>query len=149
MKIVIHNVITELLIQTVFVTNSDNSYLFRCYHCGTAITRIKGEVVGITAGYIPNNLVPIINQCSQCRENYIFLSVSQPKDNLIMLTLSPEPNRQLSTFHCVVCRTPLLQYGNGIVCTLPLKQVRMPLFFNCLKDDCHRPYLLNEVVEVV
>ena len=146
MRVNIHNVPTDIRLQTVKLapTDDDNSYLFRCYRCGTAIARIKGKVVEIEAGYVPNNNVPVINQCPNCHENYTFLTVTDHPGQII-LTLAPQETT--SIFRCVVCRTPLLQFtGQDIIFTLPLmKHILTPYLFDC---SCDQHYLLHEIVSL-
>jgi hypothetical protein len=150
MRISIHHVQSEILLQTVTLSKSktdpDNTYLFRCYHCGTAISRIQGDVVGITAGLIPNSDAIVIHQCYKCKENYVFQTLNGTS-KFTSLTISQEPTKLISTFHCVICRTQLFQYNNNVVALLPETTLLiLPTLVRCIKPDCKKDYLLKDVV---
>jgi len=152
-KASIRNKPTDILLTTVSLTidkaNPDNLIMFRCYHCGTSITQIQGAVTGVFSGLMPTNEVVVINQCSKCHANITFQTLPTPKNpEVTKLKLSYE--KGIETFHCFICRTQLLQYNADILISLPeRKHLIMPLAFTCFKPDCHKQYLLNEIVTVV
>ena len=151
MDIQINSSHVDILVQTVIVTHNlgqTDSLLFRCYHCGTTISRIDGTVIKIEAGHPPSDYVQIIDQCHNCHENYIFQN-GFTKPMSAEITLAPEPGKALSTFHCIRCRTPILQYDkNKIVILGTLKLMEMPFFVNCPKPDCGQTYLIKELVSL-
>ena len=152
MRIIIHSVPTNLLVQTVSVTvdksNPDNSYLFRCFRCGTPVCRVQGLVVSIVPGLVPTFDVPIIHACYQCHEAYTFQTILSNRKRTSLI-LSPEPMRDTSIFRCFLCRNPLLQYDSKHVVTLPDKELmRVPHNFECPTIDCKKEYLLSDVVSL-
>ena len=147
MRIIIHSVPTNLLVQTVSVTvdksNPDNSYLFRCFRCGTPVCRVQGLVVSIVPGLVPTYDVPVIHACYQCHEAYTFQTIlsNRKRTNLI---LSPEPTRSTSIFRCFLCRLPLVEYTDKIAARLPDKELmHLPQEFEC---TCGKEYLLSDTV---
>lgn len=152
MRIIIHSVTTDLLVQTVSITENkqdpDNSYLFRCIRCGNAISRIKGSIVDIVPELLPTFDVPVIHECPQCHENYIFHTVNtnRKKTNLI---LSTDPIRSSTVFRCFVCRTPLLEYTDRILATFFDKQLLpIPTAVTCTKYDCKKEYWVSDIISV-
>lgn len=152
MKIIDRSVPSDILLQTVSLsqndTNPDNVYMFRCYHCGTAISKVKGNVASITPGFVPSDLVIVINQCYSCKENYTF-KTTKAKTGVIKITLAPQLDRTISTFHCVFSRTPLLQYNDTEAFRLPLMQrMLFPAMLGCTDLTCSKDYLLNDIVSL-
>ena len=152
MRIVIHNIPRELLIQTVSVTqdkeNPDNSYLFRCFRCGSPICRVQGLVVNIVPGLVPTYDVPIIHACYQCHESYTFQTILTNRKRTSLI-LSPDINHSTSIFRCFICRLPLLEYTDKLVASLPdLVPMKPPHEFECLTYDCKKEYLLNDTVSL-
>ena len=152
MRIIIHSVPTELLIQTVSLTqdktNPDNSYLFRCFRCGTPVCRVQGLVVSIVPGLVPTNDVPVIHGCYQCHEAYTFQTILSNKKRTSLI-LSPEPTRSTSIFRCFICRTPLIEYTDKMAAKLPDKTLmKVPSNFECSNYDCKKEYLLNDIVSL-
>jgi hypothetical protein len=151
MDIQINSFKVDLLVQTVIVTHNigqTDSLLFRCYHCGTAISRIDGTVIRIEAGYPPSDYVPVIDQCHNCHENYIFRN-GFTKPTATEIILAPEPGKVLSTFHCMRCRTPILEYDKLRAVSLTnYKVLKLPFFINCPKPDCGHTYLIKEIVSL-
>ena len=148
MIVVIDNIPTDISLQTVSLAPDNKSLLFRCYHCGTTINRVAGRVVDIAAGIIPSPDITSIIQCHGCKENYTFQStIEYEPEDLTEITLAPEPFRNVSTFHCIICRTPLLQYNKDTVFLLPtLLILKLPAVVECLKPDCRHKYKIKEVV---
>jgi uncharacterized protein with PIN domain len=139
-----YSIPSDITLQSIFIapTSNDESFLFRCYHCGTSIARIKGEVKGIISGFIPME-IPVISQCLQCKENYTFIPISH-NNEAIELSISPELNKQFSTFMCVKCRSPIFRYDlDKIFLSLNLRKICMPQEIQC---DCGMDYLLKEIV---
>ena len=152
MKVSILDKPSEILLQTVTITDNkkspDNLVLFHCYHCGTGIQRIKGEVVRINAGITSPQTVMTIQQCHRCKENYTFQVVHAKLPNVIKVTLTPQTEREVSTFHCVICRTPVIQYNLDLIVKLPqMTPIHPPSLFAC--TQCGKIYLLNEIVSLV
>jgi uncharacterized protein with PIN domain len=152
MKIIIHSVPTELLVQTILVTKDDisdrDSCLFRCFRCGTPISRIPGLVVDIVPGLVPTNDVSVVHACVQCREAYTFQTILTNRKRT-RLILSTNPNRSTSIFRCFICRTPLVEYSDKVVATLPNKELmKIPQKFECSNPLCKKDYLLGDVVSV-
>jgi uncharacterized protein with PIN domain len=150
-KVSILNVNSDILIQTVTITdnkkNPSNLFLFHCYHCGTGIQRIKGEVTRINAGMINEKDTLSALQCHRCKEHYFFQTV-HAKPSVIKLTLSLQQDREVSTFHCIVCRQELIQYSDNVIARLPLMQLmKTPSLFGC--TNCGKDYLLNEIVSAI
>ena len=150
MKVSILDVPSDILLQTVTITdnqqNPSNLFLFHCYHCGTGIQRIKGEVTRINAGMISEKDTLSALQCHRCKEHYFFQTVHS-KPSVIKLTLSPALESEVSNFYCVICRTVLLQYTDKVIARLPLMHLMItPSLFGC--TNCGKDYLLNEVVSL-
>jgi len=108
MKAISQGVAFELFLQTVTLKenkiNPDNIYLFRCYHCGTGISKIKGEIVSIVAGHVPSSEITVIIQCHICKENYSFQTLTTNNERkATKLILAPQSNIQTSTFRCILC----------------------------------------------
>lgn len=148
MQIVIRNISSDIYINTVVLTknkqNPKNVYLFHCYKCGTGIQQIQGYVSSITAGYIPNENVTTITECYRCKENYTF-QTHNSNHVATKLTLSFTGER-VETFHCIICRTQLLQYTN-MVQELPLRNIiTPPSSVFCFNPTCKAVYLLKEIV---
>lgn len=139
MDIIIRTVPSEIYLQTVSITHNkktpDNMYLFRCYHCGTSIAQIKGDVAGISSGYIPTDQVPVIYSCWKCRENYNFQTI-KTKSERIKLTVVPQVYQDESVFRCVICRNICFHFGS----------VEIPYKFTCPNYTCYKKYILNDVV---
>lgn len=148
MVIIVDNIPTDISLQTVSLAKGHQSILFRCYHCGTTINRVAGRVVDISAGIVPSSDIVAIIQCHGCKDNYTFQTVfpkEEKKSTSIML--SPEPFRRMSTFHCMICRTPLLQHNKDTVFLLPtLEVLKLPATIVCEKPDCRHEYIIKEVV---
>lgn len=141
MNVQIHQKPTTLLLQIVSL-NPDakyNSYLFRCIKCGQQLSRVIGNVSGIVAGGESTNAVFVIEQCKRCHENYSFKREVRRQDGRTMVTLSATPAK-ISTFHCYLCYTPLLQYREGVILKLPEKQiVTLPTKINCFGQYNYAP----------
>lgn len=135
----------ELLLNTVSLSKIENkSWLFRCFRCGTSITRVEGELVGISAGWEPTSDVLVISQCHNCHENYTF-QTRQTKNLIAKLTLSLYLDQ--SAFLCVICRSRLLEYNAELIQQMPERNLLdLPASFTCFKYDCHKQYQLNEIV---
>lgn len=154
MQASIKGVKTDISINTVIITNNrvepDNIFLLRCYKCGTAIKQIKGLVWSIVAGYIPSMEITTVDQCHNCKENYTtqsFIGVNRPSVDTT-LTLSADP--KVNTFHCVICRQPLMQYNKSIAALLPeFDKFKYPAMFTCFTPGCMHKYYLNDIVEPV
>lgn len=152
-RLIVHNLPTEILLQTVAISsnklNSDDVILFRCYHCGTGISKVKGKVNKISAGIVPNSDVTVIQQCHICKENYTFQTVKGTKNDTNLI-LSPEKDKTVSTFHCIICRTPIFQYNDEIAVTV-LNVAVVPLLsrIKCTEKACKKAYLLDEIVSLV
>lgn len=127
--------------------NPDNVYLFRCYKCGTAINQIRGLIWSITAGYTPSTEVATINECHQCKEKYTFQSFTGASSRLetnLILSVNPP----LTTFHCVFCRQPLVQYTPKVAALLPeFIKIKLGSSFQCFTPTCKSGYYLNDIVE--
>ncbi len=152
MKVSILDQPSEILTQTVTLTTNkdkpDNLFLFHCYHCGTGIQRIKGNVVRIGAGITLPQSVMTFQQCHRCKENYTFQIVHMKAPTAIKLTLTPQVEGGVSTFHCIICRQPVLQYTLEKAVKLPkMTPIIPPSLFAC--TQCGKIYLLNDVVSLV
>lgn len=150
MIIVIHGVPKEILINTVTIKKGEtnNTELFRCYKCGTAVSQIRGETISIYPGLEPSTQVPVISRCFKCGENYVFQSNHFGSSDIIKLSLSHDVSlHDYTTFHCIKCRTQLLQYTAQWVRKLP-ENIKIPLFykFDCIHPQCPRKYVLMDVV---
>jgi uncharacterized protein with PIN domain len=149
-RIIIHSVPTELLIQTVSIAkdkdNPDNSCLFRCFRCGTPVSRIPGLVVSIVPGLVPTYDVPVIHACYQCHEAYTFQTILSNRKRTSLI-LSPQPNTDSSIFRCFLCRMPLIKYTPKIAVRLPEETlINMPYNFTC--PSCEKEYTLSDVVSL-
>jgi uncharacterized protein with PIN domain len=149
-RIIIHSVPTELLVQTVSLTtdkdNPDNSYLFRCFRCGTPVCRVQGLVVSIVPGLVPTYDVPVIHACYQCHEAYTFQTILSNRKRTSLI-LSPQPNTDSSIFRCFICRRPLIKYTPNLVVSLPDEiPIKIPKNFDCM--ECGKDYLLSDVVSL-
>lgn len=154
MKATNRTVPIEILLQTVALVpnkqDPDNIYLFRCYHCGTGVSKIQGNIASITAGHIPSSEVPVVNQCHMCKENYMFKTFSSKPAESIKLILVPHFSQSVSIFYCVICRTPLLKYSDSsALLTANMQQMKIPFPFACSLESCGKDYLLNEIVSMV
>lgn len=148
MQITIQNEPREVLLQTISLRNNNNShntYLFRCFRCGNAIVQLVGEVSKIFPGLEPTNQVVVINQCSHCRERYTF-QTHLYKQTYTRVVLSTK-GKFISTFHCYICRNPLLQYDNHILLVLPsFHQVTLPFSLVCINSKCPARFTIEEII---
>ena len=148
MQITIQDEPKEILLQTISLrnlSNNRNTYLFRCFRCGNAIVQLVGEVSKIFPGLEPTNDVVVINQCSKCREKYTFQS-HHYKQEYTRVTLSTSGNF-ISTFHCYICRNPLLQYDNHLLLVLPtFHAVLLPYSLACINSKCPARFIIEDVL---
>lgn len=154
MKTISRGVEFEILLQTVTLTpnktSPDNIYLFRCYHCGTGISKIKGNITSIIAGQFPTSEVDVFTQCHICKENYTFKTVKPNKTAVTKLILTMQPGQTPSDFRCVICRTILIQYTPETVRQMtPMRTMRLPSPLTCNLESCGKEYLLDDIVSVV
>lgn len=150
MKAIIRDRADDILLSTVALglseQNPENVYLIRCYRCGSALSQVKGEVIGIFAGLVPTEHAVVIQQCFKCKQNYTFqASPGLKPSGTISLTLVAEPG--VNTFHCLICRMQLVQYSDKEHVMLPeYKHIPLPTFFTCFNPTCGKKYLLKEIV---
>lgn len=152
MRTSVKGIPSESYINSVTLTHNkqdpDNVYLYHCYKCGQPITKVQGLISSITAGYIPSMDVAVISQCRKCKENYTFqtfTTIPQRKQDTF-LTLST--NTPVTTFHCVLCTNPLIQYNSRQAVVLPgFVKIKVPTPFICFLPECQTKYYLNDIVE--
>lgn len=150
MQIMVKHISQELLINTVLLhknlADPLNVYLFRCYKCSTGLKQIQGLVSAIYAGYIEHEDVATIDRCSKCAENYTFQSTTRQSSTTRLVISTGEG---ITTFHCINCRMPLLQYNILGAVALP-EYIRLDRpGFKCTSPTCSMNYLLKEIVEPV
>lgn len=142
MRTTVFEIVHEIALQTVVVApnprNPDNTYLFRCYHCGKAILKIKGDIVGIYAGLVPTHDVITFYECYGCKENYTFQVRGAPAD-IIKLILTPYGAEKQSTFNCVICKSNCITYSLNM---------SLPKDFVCPNYTCNQEYRLQDVVSL-
>jgi hypothetical protein len=139
----------ELLVHTVSVrrVNQMDIYLFRCYKCGTAVAQFKGEIVRIEPGLLETDEVPTISQCFKCKEYYTFQTLNIERDRIELRLYNDVMASHFTTFHCVICRTQLIQYNAHFVKTLPSFALKtIPYNFDCFGRECMQKYRLVDVI---
>lgn len=151
MKATIRNIPDiEILVHTVSVkkTTSENVYLFRCYRCGTSISQVKGEITRIFPGLEPSDEVPVISQCFKCHWHYTFQTKNFVVKPYIELGIVHEVGfNDYTTFHCVICRSKLLNYNQQWIERLSdSKLLKLPHEFICSNDTCNRQYKVVDVL---
>ncbi len=154
MEISVKDIEKVILVNTVTLSHnkphSINVEFYRCYRCGTGITQIQGRIVAISAGYIPSEDVPTITRCYVCSKdgietNYTF-QTQDTKIGPIKLTLAAAD--RVSTFHCIFCRSPLVQYTKDEAVILPeFEKIVIPHMLPCVR--CKAKYMLMDIVEPV
>lgn len=155
MQAVVRDIHFDILLQTVTLTPNklypDTIYLFRCYHCGTGISKIQGDIVSVIAGKVPSTQVAVVTQCHVCKENYTFQTIQvYKKTEAVKLILAPQPGLTTSTFKCVICRTSLAHYNKDTVRLLnPMRNMRLPSPLTCTNETCGKEYLLTDIVSMV
>lgn len=148
------NNLSEILVQTVVLssnTTPEKIELFRCYHCGTGISKIQGDIIAITPGTVPSKDLAVITQCRRCKENYI-LKTLPDKSEYIKLILAPTPDNILDKnyFRCIKCRNILIEYkGEKAFSYLTGDPLALPAKIICDSLDCSRKYLLKDIVSVI
>lgn len=150
MQVTIRSKPQEILVQTVSLTlnrkEPSNVFLFFCPRCGYQISQVQGAIARIFPGLEPSDEIPVIHKCPQCGEKYTFQTKRFLKDEQTKITLS-HTNGLFSTFHCVVCRNPELQYNNELITILPTHaRATLPLALNCINPQCHQRYLFVDVL---
>ncbi len=150
MQISVKNTPDDIFINTVCLSHNSasplNTELFRCYRCGTGLNQVQGYISSISAGYNPSDDVAIITRCHECHENYTFQTREAKSLRITSLILSSR--KIISTFHCVICKSPLLQYNAQMIRLLPdFKEIDLPDAFPCFNPVCKAQYLLREIVE--
>lgn len=150
MQVEIYNVPKDVPIQTISLGhNTYNTYktlLFHCFYCGQAITQIQGTVTKVFPGLEPTDDVVVINKCQQCKRYYTFQSHKYKDTNTTRVVLSKEEGL-INTFHCYICRNPLLQFNEEHIYVLPdLKPLTCPQFVTCFKSDCKRRYHIIDIL---
>lgn len=153
MQVTIRHIPQELLVQTVSVTDKkddpSNVFSFFCPRCAYQLSQIQGAVIRITPGLEPSEEIPVIVMCPRCRDRYVFQTKHFLKEGPTKVTLfhKSENSSVLSTFNCVICRIPEVQYNNEAVVSLASRQrALLPLALNCVNPQCHQRYLFVDVL---
>jgi rubredoxin len=149
-QVTIRNNPEEILVQTISLTTNRKSplnvFLFFCDNCGYQIRQVQGAVARIFPGLEPSNEIPTISKCPQCGEKYVFQTKKFLKDDRTHVTLASK-NNKISTFHCSICRVPLLQFTNTSLVVLPEYHVmKVPFPLNCINSTCSQKYNIDDVI---
>lgn len=138
----------EIQIQTVSLRkNYDNptqTYGFYCVFCGESLCKIQGEVVKITPGLAPTTQAVVITKCLKCKREFNFQTITNlPKVTRITLT----NGEGVGTFHCYICRTPLVQHKDSYAVLLPLfTAMRLPFPLKCIRPTCPANMQIVDIV---
>jgi hypothetical protein len=154
MQVTIKTVPQEVLVQTITVSpniqDPSNMFLFFCFRCGFQLVQIQGKVSRIFPGLEPTDTIPVVNQCSRCREKYVFLSkkLSAKKTRLVLSHSnfwSDTAGR--SIFRCFICRTPLLAYNSTQAVDLVTHKVlSLPASIDCTNIHCSQKYVIEDIL---
>lgn len=139
----------EIRIQTISLRkNYDNptlTYGFYCVFCGEVLCKVQGEVVSISPGLTPTAQAVVITKCLNCKKEFNFQTIDN-RASVPRVTLTNYEDG-VSSLHCYICRTPLLQYQNQNVVSLPLFTVmRLPFPLKCLRPTCPANMRIVDIV---
>lgn len=129
----------EILIHTVSLRkNYDKptlTYGFYCVFCGDSLCKIQGEVVKITPGLAPTSQAVVITKCLKCKREFNFQTITT-RPSVTRITLTNQID-SVGTFHCFICRTPLVQYKDAKAVALPeFTALRLPYPLKCIRPTC-------------
>ncbi len=150
MEITILGVVRQLPVHTISLgkneKNPKNTYLFHCPYCRQAIAQVQGRVDKIFPGLEPSADVPVVFKCGQCHRTYTFQTHNYKYKDITRVTLANQDNI-INTLHCFVCTTPLVQFKDDKIWTLPeFKLNTIPFTLKCYKQSCGKEYLISDVV---
>ena len=139
----------EIRIQTISLRkNYDNptlTYGFYCIFCGDALCKIQGEVVKITPGLAPTTQAVVITKCLNCKKEFNFQTITD-KPRITRITLTNYSDN-VSTFHCYICRTPLVQHKDSYAVSLPtFAAMRLPYPLKCIRPTCPANMQIVDIV---
>lgn len=141
----------DILIQTVSLRKNYEkpslTYGFYCMFCGESLCKIQGEVVKITPGLEPTEQPVVITKCMKCKKEFNFQNVSANSNSAkIRLT---NYTKDVTTLHCFICRTPLLQYQKEHVVSLPEFSARnIPFSLRCIRPTCPANFSIVDIVQI-
>ena len=149
MQIKVYGIIRQLPVQTISLsklTDKDQTFLFHCVYCGQAVCQIQGKVDKVFPGLEPTNDVVVVYKCMQCKRTYNFQTHDYKYKDVTRVVLTNQDNI-VNTFHCYICRTPLVQFKEDKVWELPEFKLKLvPFNFTCYKNDCGKKYSFVDIV---
>ena len=139
----------EIRIQTVSLRknfeNPTQTFGFYCTFCGESLYKVQGEVTKITPGLEPTGQAVVITKCLNCKREWNFQTINtKPTITRIILTNYDD---KVGTFHCYICRTPLIQHNSKGAAALPqFVAMSLPYPLKCIRPTCPANMIIRDIV---